>query len=203
MAAVALIFMVAGPAPAEEHPTAGEKASKTEEIDAEMQAMHDAWMKAGAPGEPHQRLAKLAGEWDYASKFWPQPGCEPMIGKGVSRAEMIFGGRYLVDRVEAEMMGMPFEGMSITGYDNVKEKYVGVWIDSMSTMIMYSEGVWDEEKQAVVMEGEYMDPVSRKLVKGRSIDRALDDDHHLFEFYQPGPDGELYKSLEITYTRRK
>jgi hypothetical protein len=35
-------------------------------------------------------------------------------------------------------MGMPFEGLGYTGYDNVKKQYFGTWIDSMSTGIMTS-----------------------------------------------------------------
>ena len=31
------------------------------------------------------------------------------------------------------MMGMPFEGIGRTGYDNVTGKYWSTWIDNMST----------------------------------------------------------------------
>ena len=32
---------------------------------------------------------------------------------------------------------------------------------------------------------------------------VIDDDHHLFEMFAPGPNGSMYKMMEITYTRKK
>lgn len=34
---------------------------------------------------------------------------------------MIFGGRYQLSNYKGNFMGMPFEGMSIMGYDNAKK----------------------------------------------------------------------------------
>jgi hypothetical protein len=36
------------------------------------------------------------------------------------------------------------EAIGYIGYDNFKEKYIGIWIDSHSTGIYYSEGTVDE-----------------------------------------------------------
>ncbi len=33
-------------------------------------AMEEAWNKARTPGEPHQFLARLEGEWTYSNKMW-------------------------------------------------------------------------------------------------------------------------------------
>ena len=43
------------------------------------------------------------------------------------------------------MMGTPFTGHGMTGYDNVTGKYWSTWTDSMSTGIMVSEGSCDAE----------------------------------------------------------
>jgi hypothetical protein len=45
----------------------------------------------------------------------PQP-------KARAKNEMIMGGRYLMGSYKGEMMGMPFEGYSMTGYDNAAKK---------------------------------------------------------------------------------
>ncbi len=33
--------------------------------------------------------------------------------------------------------------------------------------------------------------------------KMVSPDQHVLEMYQPGPDGKEYKSMEVTYTRRK
>ena len=43
------------------------------------------------------------------------------------------GGRYLHGMFKGTAMGQPFEGASVSGYDNTKKKYFNVWVDSMST----------------------------------------------------------------------
>ena len=45
---------------------------------AEMEAM----MKAMAPGEPHKKLAKLAGDFTYTSKMWMDPSQAPTTSSG-------------------------------------------------------------------------------------------------------------------------
>jgi hypothetical protein len=46
---------------------------------------------------------------------------------------MIMDGRVMVEDVTSSMMGMPFKGQGMRGYDNVSGKYWGTWVDSMST----------------------------------------------------------------------
>ena len=37
---------------------------------------------------------------------------------------------------DGSMMQHPFNGNSLTGYDNQKQKYVNLWMDDMSTSVM-------------------------------------------------------------------
>ena len=54
-------------------------------------------------------------------------------------------GRVLIEEVTSSMMGMPFTGHGMTGYDNVTGKYWSTWTDSMSTGLMVSEGTCDAQ----------------------------------------------------------
>ena len=56
---------------------------------------------------------------------------------------MILGDRVMVEEVKSQMMGQPFTGHGMSGYDNVSDKYWATWIDSMSTGVMTSEGTCD------------------------------------------------------------
>ena len=48
-----------------------------------------------------------------------------------------------------------------------------------------------------------MDPMSGEAVNFDEKVTVTDNDHHLFEMYGPGPDGKVYKMMEISYTRKK
>jgi hypothetical protein len=57
--------------------------------------------------------------------------------------------------------------------------------------------------KAIAFTGEMYDPMVDKEVKIRFELKVAGPDQHLFEWYQPGPDGKEYKSMDITYTRVK
>jgi len=59
---------------------------------------------------------------------------------GTATRSMTLDGRVLVEDVSSSMMGSPFTGHGMMGYDNVTGKYWSTWNDSMSTGLMVSEG---------------------------------------------------------------
>ncbi len=171
-------------------------------MSAEQQAMMDAWVKAGAPGAPHQWLAKMEGTWVLEVKSWMDPAAPPMVSTGDATMRMTMDGRYLEEKVEGSMMGAPFHGLGYTGYDNIIRRYVSVWMDSMSTGIMRSEGTYDEATHTMTMTGTYVDPVSGKTKTMKGVTRYEGDNRAVFSYYDTAPDGSEYKSMEITYTRK-
>lgn len=90
-----------------------------------------------APAQPtpeHQRLEKDAGVWDAVATFFGPNGEEN--SKGVETNRML-GGFWLVSEFKGEFFGAPFEGRSQLGYDPIKKKYVGTWIDCSFRNSMY------------------------------------------------------------------
>jgi len=57
-----------------------------------------------------------------------EPGTEPEVSTGTASRRMILGGRYLEETVHAMMMGEHFEGLGLTGYDNVTGSWWGTWV---------------------------------------------------------------------------
>jgi hypothetical protein len=162
-----------------------------------------AWEKAMTPGEPHKKMAAREGTWDTSSKFWMAPGAPPTESKGTAKFRMIFGGRYQVQEYTGDMMGMPFEGMSIGGYDNVKQQYFSTWIDSMGTGAMNSQGTADE-KGVITERGLMADPATGKDCKMRMVLTEKDKDTMFFEmFVDDGKGKGEMKCMELTYTRKK
>ena len=188
-----LALLLAGPLAAQE--------STKPQMTPEMQAMMEAMQKAGTPGAEHQKLASLAGNYDLTIKSWHAPGGEPTTDTGTATRKMILGNRVMVEEVSSQMMGQPFTGQGLHGYDNVTGKYWSTWNDSMSTGLMVSNGTCDA-KLTCTYTGTYHDPVSKKPQTTRMTTRQTDATTEVFEMYAPGPDGKEAKMMEITYKKR-
>jgi hypothetical protein len=170
-----------------------------EDMTPEIKAMHEAYMKAGTPGPEHERLAKMAGKWKADVQFWHGPG-EPETSLGVAEFKPILGGRYMEEIFNGEADGQPFEGRGISGYDNIKKKYIGLWMDSMSTSVLMTEGEWNDAEKAVVSHADSVDPLGNKW-HIRSVAREEGDNKQVYEMYKTGADGKEFKNLQVTYTR--
>jgi len=160
-----------------------------------------AWQKAATPGMHHQHLAEAAGNWKAMCKMWMKPGTEPQVAELKAVCEPILGGRYLVEKIEGSMMQMPFEGMSISGYDNIKGKHTTVWIDNMGTGTMLAEGECTDNCAVITERAVQTDPATGKDSKVKIVIRAIDKNKHVFEYYMVNDDGTEFMTMEITYTR--
>jgi hypothetical protein len=166
-------------------------------------AMMEAMMKAGQPGDAHKKLDAIVGTWDTKITLWMVPGADPMSSSGVSEARWVLGGRYLQQEFKGDFEGMPFEGMGYTGYDNVRKRYWGSWIDNMSTAMMTSTGSIAEDGKSWSFSGTMPDPMSGADTPVDEKITIVTEDHHTMEMWTPGPDGKKFKSMEIVYTRKK
>jgi hypothetical protein len=171
---------------------------------AQQKAAMDAMMKAATPGDAHKKLAPMVGTFDAKIKMWMEPGAAPMESSGKAVNEWVLGGRFVQQKFDGTVMGQPFSGIGYTGYDNVKHTYVGTWMDSMSTGVMSSSGGDpDPSGKRWNFNASMMDPMSGEAMNIEERMTIVDNDHQIFEMYGPGPDGGMFKTMEITYTRKK
>jgi hypothetical protein len=168
----------------------------------EQQAMMEAYMQAGTPGAPHEALAATAGTYDTVVKSWHEPGGEPMEETGTATRTMALDGRVMVEDFSGSMMGMPFTGHGMTGYDNVTGEYWSTWMDSMSTGLMVSHGTCEDGFDSCTFVGSWNDPVKKAPVEARMTMHWTSPTTEVFEMYGPAPDGSELKMMEITYTKR-
>lgn len=170
----------------------------------DFEAMMKAYEKAAEPGPAHKRLEKMAGNWDVLSRTWMDPKQPPAESKGSCEARLIHGGRYLVQEFHCDMLGKPFHGLGITGYENAKKQYVSSWTDSFSTGILSTVGTVEADGKTVTYIGYYEDPVlGDKNKKFKAIERIVDADTFVFEMYDSMPGTDEFKMMELTYKRRK
>jgi hypothetical protein len=167
-----------------------------------MQAMMEVYRKLGTPGAPHKVLASMAGSWNTKTRAWMEPDKPPMEGTGTCEQKMLLDGRYLQQEYAGEMMGSPFTGINLIGYDNHTKKYVSTWIDSMSTGIYYFEGTASRDGKRITQESRYDDPVRGPTV-WRSVTRIVDDNTLQYEMYLTSKGGKKEKMMEMTVTRKQ
>ncbi len=167
-------------------------------------------MELSKLNENHKLLASMDGNWNYTIKMWmnPDPNAPPQESKGTATRKSIMGGRYCVMDVTGKMQmpgedgklkDMQFKGMGIEGYDNVKKKFVGSWIDNMGTGVQFSEGTYDPATKTFTYTSEIeMTPGMKTPV--REVLKAADNNHMILEWYE-NRGGQEKKTMEINYTR--
>lgn len=160
------------------------------------------WMDYMTPGDMHKMLAAHIGTWNAKTTYWMAPGGEPTVSDATSTGEMIMGGRYLMSKFKGNMMGMPFEGMSIEGYDNATKMFNSTWVDNFGTGIMLMTGKYDESAKQIVYTGKTVDPMAGNYVDVRQIVKYNSDGSMTMEMYGPGTDGKEFKTMEITFTKQ-
>jgi uncharacterized protein DUF1579 len=169
----------------------------------EQQAMMDKMAKAATPGPQHAMFAKMAGEWSCTVKFQMDPSQPWQESQSTATITTLMDGRYIQEVASGQMMGAPFSGMGLYGYDNVSGKYVSSWIDNMGTGIMTSVGTSDATGKVINWNATMNDPVTGKASKSRMITTIVDNDHHTFEMFGVPPGGKKEKKMmTIDYVRK-
>ena len=162
-------------------------------------------MEYGTPGPMHAMMASWSGTWNGETTMWMKDGAPPQTSKGKAVNTMILGGKYQSSKHSGDMMGMPFEGQSVMGYDNATKEFTSTWIDNMSTGVMIMKGNWDEASKTLTLTGTMPD-ITRpgKECKLKETFKVIDDNNQLMAMYGPDPaTGKEYKMMEIKMTRQK
>ncbi len=170
-----------------------------QEMSAEEIAMFD---KYAMPGESHKRMQPMIGEWEETVVMWFAPEAPPVTMEASMTAEWILGGRWVRLEHRGSMMGQPFHGIGLDGYDSYREEYVSIWMDNMSTASMVSRGTHDPATNAVTMMATADDFMAgREDVPVRSVTHWTDPDTFVFEMYTVSEDGTEYQVMELTGRR--
>jgi hypothetical protein len=123
-----------------------------------------------------------------------------MEATGTAKNTMILGGRFLQDELESTMMGMPMQGLGITGYNNTTGQIEFTWMDNMGTMMMMGAGTI--EGKTMTLFSTYMDPMMQKETTSRLVTVLLGPDEYTFTMYAAGGDEDMVM-MEAHYTRKK
>jgi hypothetical protein len=169
------------------------------------QAMMEAYQKLATPSEPHKQFANLVGSWTTTTKEWMEPGKPPTESTGSVEMKMLLDGRFLQQEFAGNMMGQPYSGIGISGYDNLRKRYVSTWIDSMGTGIFMMEGTASPDGKTITLKGQHAE-LGGGQMSHRAVWKIVDANTQTFEMYGShghGKDhGKEMKMMEIVYTRK-
>jgi hypothetical protein len=145
------------------------------------------------PGPEHEVLKKMEGTWDATMKGGGMESKATMVYK------MDLGGLWLSSTLEGEAGGMKFQGRGFDGYDPNKKKYVGVWVDSMSSSPMTMEGTYDKEKKVLTMSGDGPG-FDGKPTKYKSVTEFKDADNMVMSMWMGDSKDAMFV---VTFKRKK
>lgn len=168
-------------------------------------AMMKNWETYMTPGPIHAMIASWDGTWLGESSMFEGPD-KPRVNYTITTVnKMIMGGRYQEAINTGEMMGMPFEGRSLTAYDNHKKVFKTTWIDNFGTGIMVLEGPWDEATKSMTLTGTMIDPGMGDGLETpmREVFKIVDADHQEMQMFANYPGMGEVMMMEIKWTRKK
>jgi hypothetical protein len=159
-------------------------------------------MKNATPGPEHKIFEPSIGTWKTTTKSWFAPG-DPMVSEGTAASEWILGGRFLLTKYAGSMMGQPFEGFEVLGYDRKAQSYEGYWLDTTSTAFYpMSKGTWDDAAKTLTFNVEWPNPMGPGTTPYKMVTKFNGADSKTFTMSM-AQGGNETKMMETTYARTK
>jgi hypothetical protein len=172
---------------------------RTTEVKAEQE--HPAFQMP-QPTKEHEWLQRFVGEWESDVEI-NMPGQPTMNHKGTERAKMI-GGFWVVSDIESGSTEMPYSLRVTVGYDPDQRKYIGTWVDSMSTNLGKYEGSVDAAGNILTLYTEANCPMqSTGPIKFKEVTEFKGPDQKVFTSSMLGENGEWTTILTVNARRKK
>jgi hypothetical protein len=151
-----------------------------------------------ATGAEVEVLSADVGLWRAAVEVRPGPDVPVQTSEGTMICRMC--GPWLVSDFKNETSG--FEGHGIYGWDSVKRKYVGTWVDLMRRGLVVMEGKWDEPARTMTFVGEMTRPDGSRM-RWREVTERPEADVRVFRSFVPSPQGGEFEVMTVRYRRRE
>ena len=105
------------------------------------------------PTQEHVWLQKFVGKWTTEAKATMAPDQPPMQCSGTLTSRQL-GEFWVCNEMQGEWSGEPMTGMQTIGFDPAKHKYVGTWVDSMTSFMWQYEGSVDPSGKVLTLEAD-------------------------------------------------
>lgn len=151
----------------------------------------------------HAWLEKFVGQWstDMKAKMGPDQPAMQCNGTMSSRS---IGGFWVINEMKGDMAGEPMTGIQTIGYDTTKKRYVGTWVDSMTSYMWRYEGSVDKTGKVLTLEADGPNFMSEgKLTKFQDIYEVSSEDELKMTSRMQGDDGQWVTFMSGTFKRTK
>lgn len=149
----------------------------------------------------HQWLKQFVGRWQTESEAKMGPDQPPMKCTGTMSSRML-GEFWVVSELVGEMSGMTVTGVQTIGYDPEKKKYVGTWVDSVTSYMWKYEGVVDDSGKTLVLEAEGPNGMAGgKIAKFRDAYTFKSKDHIIATSSMQSEDGSWLEFMTGNFRR--
>lgn len=160
------------------------------------------WQDSCTPSAAHKDLERFLGSWDTETEMFGM-GDAPKT-KGTAEWKWLFEGRWIQMNSATELMGRPYHSQMTMGYDNFKQKYTTAGVDDLQTVLIVSEGNFDQSRQALITYGKIDEPMTGEIGKTfKSVWRFDGADKFTHEVHDLAIGETNTKVFEIVYTRHK
>jgi hypothetical protein len=160
------------------------------------------WVATMKPGPAHERLKELLGDYDIVIRN-PMAGSQEI--KSTGTISWLAEGKWLkLEWSGMTMFGKPGSGLWVLGYDNFKERYVGMMVDSLQTCMNTMSGHFDMSGDNLILWGTIDEPATPEQDKYvRYIFRGYGKDAFTFEIHDMMIGESNTKVIEMAFTRKK
>lgn len=191
LAAIALSLIIAAASYSQDTAKPGKKPAIGGEPD---------WMSLHQPGEHHQVLDPLVGQWNLKVTFASAGQGEPSHSIGTARFRWVMGKRYLIEETRTSWDGETFEWMGIHGYDAMRKKHVSTWIDNLGTGIDAMEGDCDAAGRTITYTAMQDNPAGTGKTHVKWILTIESNDRFTVKMFE-GDKGKEAKVVDIVGSR--
>ncbi len=164
-----------------------------------------AFIAAATPGKMHERLKQDVGVWNGKNTMWMTPGADPIVTDSTSTVTSLYDGKFIRAELKGEMPGMgPYDGLMISGYDNITKKFVSTWIDNVSTSMAQGEGELSKDGKSLTWTFTCNCPLQQKPMTMRQVETITGPGKKTLEMFGPEPkSGKEYQMMRIELTKTK
>ena len=142
------------------------------------------WQNDMTPGEGHKVLESINGSWNEDISLSIDPDLPATTSTATAEAKMILNGLYQQIDHKGNINDMPYEAMSIIGFDNAKKLYSLIWADNLGSDILHLTGKWDETTESINFEGSFADSFLHSKINTRIIMHFSDTNAPAIEMYE-------------------
>ena len=136
------------------------------------------WSDYAKVTQKHKNLDSLVGEWKATYLIYDDAGNVIRAPEGVASNRSVLGGRFVVLHYKLD----EYKAFGVMGYDNSKQKYISLYVDTSGTAINTREGD-SKDKKLFTLQGESIDYATGKPMTLTSQTKITNSKRYSFKLF--------------------